>query len=54
MVTFTASTFEFVICLVTGLACATSTPTLVTDELLSMPGIFVWFDVPNRGSKDTS
>ena len=54
IVTFTASTFEFVICLVTGVEAVTVTPTAVTEELLSTPGIFVWLAVPNLGVKLTS
>ena len=54
MVTFTASTFEFVICLVTGVEAVTVTPTPVTEELLSIPETFVWFAVPKRGVKPTS
>jgi hypothetical protein len=41
MVIFAASTLEFVICLVTGDDAVTSTPTAVTEELLSIPSIFV-------------
>ena len=54
IVTFTASTFEFVICLVTGEDCVTVIPTAVTEELLSIPETFVCPDVPNLGSNPTS
>ena len=46
--TFTASTFVFVICLVTGAEVVTVTPTGIVDWLLSIPGIFVWLPVPKR------
>ena len=29
------------------------TPTAVVDSLLTMPGMDVWFDVPNLGVKPT-
>ena len=51
---FAASTFEFVICLVTGLEAVTTTPTAVTEELLSIPSTFVCPEVPKRGLKVTS
>ena len=54
IVTFIASTFEFVICLVTGVDWVTVTPTAVTEELLSIPSTFVWPDVPKRGLNVTS
>ena len=54
MVTLTASTFEFVICLVTGEDWVTVTPTAVVDALLSIPSTFVCPDVPNLGLNLTS
>ena len=48
IVIFAASTFEFVICLVTGEDWVTVTPTAVIEELLSIPSTFVWPDVPNE------
>ena len=54
IVTFIASTFGFVICLVTGEDWVTVTPTAVIEELLSMPSTFVWPDVPNLGLNVTS
>ena len=54
IVTLIASTFEFVICLVTGVDWVTTTPTAVIEELLSMPSTFVWPDVPKRGLNVTS
>ena len=52
--TLTASTLVFVIWRVTGVLLVTSTPTLVVDTLLSIPGIFVWLPVPKRGVNFTS
>ena len=52
-VIFTLSTFVLVICLVTGELAVTTTPTGVIDELLSIPSIFVWFEVPKREVKVT-
>ena len=46
IVTFTRSTFVFVICLVTGDAAVTVIPTGVDEEELSTPSIFVWLAVP--------
>ena len=54
IVTLTASTLEFVICLVTGEDWVTVTPTAVIEELLSIPSTFVWSDVPKRGLNVTS
>ena len=52
--TFIRSTEVFVICLVTGLAAVTVTPTAIVDWLLSIPAIFVWSAVPNLELKVTS
>jgi hypothetical protein len=52
-VTLIRSTFVFVICLVTGDDAVTVTPTGVIEEELSIPSIFVWSPVPNRGVKVT-
>ena len=53
IVTFIASTLVFVICLVTAEEDDTVTPTAVVDSLLTIPGIDVWFAVPNLGVKPT-
>ena len=54
IVTLFASTFDFVICLVTGEDWVTVTPTAVIEELLSIPSTFVWSEVPNLGLNVTS
>ena len=53
IVTLAASTFVLVICLVTGEEFVTVTPTLEVVWLLSIPDIWLWFDVPKRGVNST-
>ena len=53
IVTLTASIFELVICLDTGVSLVTTTPTAVSDSCSVIPDIAVWFEVPNLGSNDT-
>ena len=52
--TFTASTLVFVTWRVTGVLAVTVVPTPVVETLLSIPAIFVWSPVPNRGVNFTS
>ena len=54
IVTLTAFILEFVICLDIGVPFSTFDPTLVSDSILAIPEINVWFDVPNLGSNSTS
>ena len=55
IVTLTASTSVLVIVLVTSpdTPAVTTTPTAVVDWLLSIPGMWLWLDVPKRGVNST-